>query len=236
MAVYAIGDLHLSLSCDKPMDIFPGWQGYVDKLATNWRQTVQAEDTVVLAGDTSWAMKLEDTHADFTFLQGLPGHKLLLKGNHDYWWSTVSKMERYTAEHGFYSIGFLFNNSVQADGMALCGTRSWMYEPGVPQDAKVMAREAGRLRASLEHAREKAPGDERVVFLHYPPLFPGTSFSEVIALLKEYGVGRCFYGHLHGATIKRALQGVVDGIAYNLISADALAFSPRKIQQEKTVK
>lgn len=229
MAVYAIGDLHLSLGGDKPMDIFAGWEGYVDRLAQSWRQEIGPQDTVVLAGDTSWAMRLEDCGADFSFINEMPGKKLLLKGNHDYWWTTMAKMERYLLQNGFDTMGFLFNNSVLADGIALCGTRSWMYEPNVPQDAKVMAREAGRLRASLQYAAEKTPDAERVVFLHYPPLYPGTSFPEVLDIMKEYGVKRCYYGHLHGPTIRRAVQGEVYGICYRLISADAMAFSPLKI-------
>lgn len=229
MAVYAIGDLHLSLGGDKPMDIFAGWEGYVNRLAENWRREVDPQDTVVLAGDTSWAMRLEDCSADFSFINGLPGKKLLLKGNHDYWWTTMVKMERYLLQNGFDTMGFLFNNSVLADGIALCGTRSWMYEPNVPQDAKVMAREAGRLRASLQCAADKTPDAERVAFLHYPPLYPGTSFPEVLDIMTEYGVRRCYYGHLHGPTIRRAVQGEVGGICYRLISADAMAFSPLKI-------
>ena len=194
MAIYTIGDLHLSLGCEKPMDIFPGWQGYMEKLEHHWNTLVRPEDTVVLAGDTSWAMKLEDTVADFSFLQRLPGQKLLLKGNHDYWWTTVKKMERFLQENGF--------------------------------DEKVMNRELGRLRASLEAA---PVGAERVAFLHYPPVYPNANAQQVIDLLKEYNVKRCFYGHLHGNAIRFAVQGMVDGIEYRLISADALAFCPYKI-------
>lgn len=229
MSIFAIGDLHLSLGCNKPMDIFAGWKGYVEKLAQNWRQQVTQEDTVVLAGDTSWGMRLEECYADFAFIHNLPGKKLLLKGNHDYWWTTMAKMERYLLENGFTSLGFLYNSSVQVGGVSLCGTRSWMYEPDVAHDARVMAREAGRLRASLQTAAQKAPKAEKVVFLHYPPLYPGTSFPEVIEIMREFEVKRCYYGHLHGPTIGRAVEGEVDGIVYKLISADALKFLPLKI-------
>ena len=226
MAIYTIGDLHLSLGCEKPMDIFPGWQGYMEKLKHHWNTLVRPEDTVVLAGDTSWAMKLEDTAEDFSFLQRLPGQKLLLKGNHDYWWTTVKKMERFLQEKGFDSLHILHNNSILAEGLAVCGTRSWMFDVGEPHDEKVMNRELGRLRTSLEAAPE---GAERVAFLHYPPVYPNANAQQVIDLLKEYNVKRCFYGHLHGNAIRFAVQGMVDGIEYRLISADALAFCPYKI-------
>lgn len=226
MAIYTIGDLHLSLGCEKPMDIFPGWQGYMEKLEHHWNTLVRSEDTVVLAGDTSWAMKLEDTAEDFSFLQRLPGQKLLLKGNHDYWWTTVKKMERFLQEKGFDRLHILHNNSILAEGLAVCGTRSWMFDVGEPHDEKVMNRELGRLRTSLEAAPE---GAERVAFLHYPPVYPNANAQQVIDLLKEYNVKRCFYGHLHGNAIRFAVQGMVDGIEYRLISADALAFCPYKI-------
>ena len=223
MAIYTIGDLHLSLGCEKPMDIFPGWQGYMEKLERHWNTLVRPEDTVVLAGDTSWAMKLEDAVADFSFLQRLPGQKLLLKGNHDYWWTTVKKMERFLQENGFDSLHILHNNSILVEGLAVCGTRSWMFDVGEAHDEKVMNRELGRLRASLDAAQE---GAERVAFLHYPPVYPNANAQQVIDLLKEYNVKRCFYGHLHGNAIRFAVQGMVDGIEYRLISADALAFFP----------
>ena len=226
MAIYTIGDLHLSLGCEKPMDIFPGWQGYMEKLERHWNTLVRPEDTVVLAGDTSWAMKLEDTVADFSFLQRLPGQKLLLKGNHDYWWTTVKKMERFLQDNGFDSLHILHNTSILAEGLAVCGTRSWMFDVGEAHDEKVMNRELGRLRASLDAAQE---GAERVAFLHYPPVYQNANAQQVIDLLKEYNVKRCFYGHLHGNAIRFAVQGMVDGIEYRLISADALAFCPYKI-------
>ena len=225
MATFTIGDLHLSLGTSKPMDIFSGWENYVERLRENWLAAVGPQDTVVLAGDTSWAMKLEDCSADFAFLQNLPGRKLLLKGNHDYWWTTMAKMNAYLAANGFDSLSFLHNNCVFAEGLALCGTRSWLFDAGQPHDEKVMSRECGRLRASLE-----AAGDtEKAVFLHYPPVYPQADAGEVVALLREYGVKRCFYGHLHGPSIPRAVQGELDGIEYKLISADALRFFPYKI-------
>jgi predicted phosphohydrolase len=225
MAIFAIGDLHLSLGAEKPMDIFPGWEGYLPRLEKNWRALIQPEDTVVLAGDISWAMKLEDTAADFTFLQNLPGQKLLMKGNHDYWWTTANKMNRYLEAQGFTSLHILHNNAYTAEGYAICGTRSWLFDPGEEHDEKIMNREIGRLKMSLN----AAGAGEKLVFLHYPPVYPGTSAPEVIQTLKEYGIRRCYYGHLHGQSLRYAVQGEVDGICYKLISADGLGFCPYRI-------
>ena len=222
MALYAIGDLHLSFGAAKPMDVFPGWQNYTDRLAENWWKLVKPEDTVVLAGDTSWAMRLEDTREDFRFIQNLPGQKLLLKGNHDYWWTTANKMNRYLQSEGFDTLHILHNNSYTVDGYAICGTRSWLFGVGEAQDEKVMNREIGRLKASLDAAGE----GEKLVFLHYPPVYPNASAPQVIEVLQQYGITRCFYGHLHGQSIRYAVQGDVDGIHYKLISADGLKFCP----------
>lgn len=226
MAIFAIGDLHLSLGADKPMDIFPGWEGYLPKLERNWRELVRPKDTVLLAGDTSWAMKLEDTKADFAFLQSLPGQKWLLKGNHDYWWTTKRKMERFLSENGMDSLHILHNNCCVVDGLALCGTRGWPFDDPSAQDAKVMAREAGRLRMSLQ-AAGRLP---KWVFLHYPPVYPGSKAEELLAVMREFGVSRCWYGHLHGRFIRYAVQGEQAGVTYQLISADGLGFCPLKIQ------
>lgn len=225
MAIFAIGDLHLSFGASKSMEVFPGWHGYTQRLSTNWKKLVKPEDTVVLAGDTSWAMRLEDTRADFRFIQELPGQKILLKGNHDYWWTTANKMNRYLQSEGFDTLHILHNNSYEVEGYALCGTRGWLFDVGEPQDEKVMNREIGRLRFSLDAAGE----GEKLAFLHYPPVYPNASAPEMIALLRQYGVKRCFYGHLHGQAIRYAVQGSVDGIRYKLVSADGLGFCPYRI-------
>lgn len=226
MAVFVIGDLHLSLGTDKPMDVFPGWEGYLPKLEHNWRTLIQPEDTVVLAGDTSWAMNLQDAHADFAFLQTLPGHKWLLKGNHDYWWTTTRKMERFLQESGFDTLHILHNNACVIGQTALCGTRGWPFDDVAAQGEKLMAREAGRLRMSLQAAQEIP---HKIAFLHYPPVYPGASAQELIAVLQDFGVTECYYGHLHGKSIRFAVQGEVDGIRYRLISADGLGFCPYKL-------
>ena len=226
MALFVLGDTHLSLGGAKPMDVFPGWNGYVEKLEANWRKLVKPEDTVVLAGDISWSMRLADTRKDFAFLNGLPGRKLIMKGNHDYWWSTANKMNEFFRAEGFDTLRLLHNNSYTVDGWALCGTRGWLFDADEPHDEKVMNREIGRLRLSLDAAE---PGREKLVFLHYPPVYTGADAPEIVAVLKEYGVRRCFYAHLHGKAIRFAVQGEVDGIRYKLVSADGLHFCPYKI-------
>ena len=225
MAIFAIGDLHLSLGGAKPMNIFPGWENHVERIEQNWRRLIGPEDTVVLAGDISWAMRLEDTRADFAFIDSLPGQKLMLKGNHDYWWTTTNKMKQYLDRCGFSTLHILHNNAYQAEGCSICGTRGWLFEPEEPHDETVMNREVGRLKMSLE----AAPGGERLVFLHYPPVYPGAGAPEMLDVLHAYGVRRCFYGHLHGQARRYAVQGEVDGIRYKLISADGLAFCPYRI-------
>ena len=171
MSVFVIADLHLSLDGKKPMDVFPGWNDYVSRLEKNWRAIVSPEDTVVIAGDVSWAMKLEDGERDFAFLHALPGKKLLLKGNHDYWWSTRKKIETFFLERGFSSLSLVHNNAVPVDDIAVCGTRGWLYNAATPEDVKIVNREVGRLTASLNEA--EALGLRPVVFLHYPPLYDG---------------------------------------------------------------
>lgn len=226
MAIFAIGDLHLSLGTDKPMDVFPGWEGYLPKLESKWRTLIQENDTVILAGDTSWAMRLQDTKADFDFLQTLPGRKWMLKGNHDYWWTTARKMESYIAANGWDTLHILHNNCCLVDGKALCGSRGWPFDDAAAQSAKIMSREAGRLEMSLAAGDE---AQERIAFLHYPPVFGNACARELVDVLKAHGVQQCFYGHLHGKAIRYAVQGEREGIRYKLISADGLAFCPYKV-------
>ena len=227
MSVYAIGDLHLSLDADKEMNIFAGWQDYVPRLEENWRRLIKPEDTVILAGDISWALKIEDAEKDFRFLESLPGEKYLMKGNHDYWWTTVSRMQRFLEAWGLKSIHFLHNNAVAVEGAALCGSRGWMFEEGDHPDGTITAREAGRIRRSLEDAPPEA---EKILFLHYPPVFGQQVIPEFFDLMKEFGVKQCFYGHLHGSAIPMAFQGEYFGVDCRLISADYLKFCPIKIR------
>ena len=226
MAIFAIGDMHLSLGTDKPMDVFPGWEGYLPRLEANWRKLIGPDDTVILAGDTSWAMNLNDTKADFAFIQSLPGQKWLLKGNHDYWWTTTRKMETFLAANGFDTLHILHNNACIVDDTALCGTRGWPFDDLAAQGEKLMAREAGRLRMSLQAAGDAA---QRIAFLHYPPIYPGYKCPEMLELLDKYEVERCYYGHLHGYTHRRAFEGMREKTEYALIAADYVAFQPVKI-------
>lgn len=227
MALYAIGDLHLCLGAPKPMDIFGGaWVGYMDKLKEGL-SVVTEEDTLVLMGDLSWALDLETAKADFSWLNEIPGRKIILKGNHDYWWSTVKKFDGFCAENGFENFHILHNNHFEYEGVAICGTRGWFFEEerSDEHDEKVFKRELLRLEASLQSAGELP----KLVFLHYPPRYKGYECPEILELLRKYEVRNCFYGHLHGASHGLAMEGVWDGVNFKLLSADRLNFVPCRI-------
>lgn len=226
MALYAIGDLHLSLTANKSMEVFgEAWRDYVNRIEASLSALTE-EDTLVLAGDTSWGIDLPEAEADFRFLDRFPCRKLLIKGNHDYWWSTVNKMSGFFAERGLHTLEFLHNNCFFYGEHAICGTRGWFLEENQKSaDAKVLNREVMRLETSL-----KAAGDRPILcFLHYPPLYQGYECPEILALLLQYGVKACYYGHLHGPVIRRATEGERSGTAFSLISADHLGFIPKKI-------
>ena len=226
MALYTIGDTHLSLGSNKPMDVFGGaWAGYVEKLAQGL-SVLRPEDTLVIAGDVSWGMSLEESAADFAWLDALPGTKILMKGNHDYWWNTAAKMTRFFEEKGFHSLKILHNNCHLYGETALCGTRGWFYEEDkAGQSQKVFSRELMRLETSL-----KAAGDrEKLCFLHYPPYYTGYCCEPILALLEQYRVKTCYYGHLHAESHRLALQGNWHGIEFRLVSADYVNFRPVKI-------
>lgn len=227
--LYTIGDLHLSLGCEKPMDIFPGWTDYVNRLRENWNSKVTSDDTVVLLGDHSWALKPEDSLNDLEFIdKKLNGKKILIKGNHDLWWSTMNKNLMFVKEHGLSTISFLFNNAYQVDGITVCGTRGWIRENGEPADQKILNREAGRLEMSLQAGVKL--GGELVAFIHYPPIY-GTEENVLLTeILHKYNVKRCFYAHLHGYSIKGALNGERAGVEYRLVSADGVGFDPVKVE------
>jgi predicted phosphohydrolase len=225
MALYAIGDLHLSQGVKKPMDIFFGWEGYTERLVANWRRLVTASDTVVLAGDTSWGMTLEEALPDFILLNSLPGEKkLILKGNHDYWWTSAAKMRAFFEANGLNSLFILHNNAFAAGGFAVCGSRGWVFENGEPHDDKIINREAIRIEASLK-AAQSMPG-ERLLFLHYPPVFAEQELTSYLELMQQYGISRCFYGHIHGAGAQKAVTGLYNGVTLRLIAADYLNFCP----------
>ncbi len=228
MTLYTIGDTHLSMGCDKPMEIFSGWDRYVQRLEENWRAKVGNDDVVVVAGDVSWGISLEQALDDFRFLHQLPGKKVLLKGNHDYWWSTRSKMEHFFSENGLNSLCILHNNCVPFGPFGICGTRGWIFENGEPQDVKVLARETGRLEASLGECSRM--GLEPIVFLHYPPLYGAERSKPILEMLQKYQVRRCFYGHLHGSAIRAAFLGPWNSIQMSLVSCDFLQFDPLLVE------
>ena len=226
MALYAIGDLHLSLAVDKSMEIFgPAWENYVSRIEEGL-SVLRPEDTLILAGDTSWGMTLEEAEADFKFLDRFPGKKYLIKGNHDYWWTTAAKLHRFFEERDIRTLEMLHNNCAFYDDYALCGTRGWFLEEDQkPHNAKVLNREVLRLETSLAAAGERPV----LCFLHYPPLYQGYQCPEILAALEKYRVERCCYGHLHGPAIRRALEEERKGTEFSLISADYLGFAPKKI-------
>lgn len=224
MALYAIGDLHLCLSAPKPMDVFGGaWTGYMEKLKVGM-QGITPEDTTVLLGDLSWALDLPTAQEDFAWMNQIPGRKIILKGNHDYWWSTAAKFQKFCQNNGFENFNILNNNCFEYENWAICGTRGWFFEEERhgSHDEKVFKRELIRLESSLKAAGER----EKMVFLHYPPRYRGYECTEILELLKRYQVRRCFYGHLHGGSHKLALEGMWDGIEYRLVAADYINFKP----------
>jgi hypothetical protein len=224
MSLYALGDPHLSLAADKPMDVFGGkWENYLDKLTEGFSKLTD-RDTCVLCGDISWAMNLDDALDDFKYLDSFPGKKIIVKGNHDYWWSTVTKIKRFFQEHDITTIDILFNNCFFYADVAICGTRGWFYEEekSLDHDKKILVREVGRLEASL-----KAAGDrEKLCFLHYPPRYGSYVCPEVVQMLEKYNVHRCWYGHIHSYGQKNAVQGPTAGIDYRMVSADYVNFAP----------
>ena len=227
MSLYVIGDLHLSFGCDKPMDVFGGrWENYTEKLLEGF-STVKAEDTTVLCGDLSWGMSLTDAREDFRFIHALPGRKIILKGNHDYWWTTAAQIYRFFAENGFDSIEILHNNCCFYGDTAICGTRGWSCDAadGDAHDQKILRRELMRLETSLKAAGER----EKLVFLHYPPKLLNAESRETLELLRAYGVKQCWYGHLHSGGRTLAFEGDADGVRLRLISADHVHFIPQKI-------
>ena len=224
MALYTIGDLHLSLGKDKPMDIFgENWKNHAEKLRDGF-SALRSDDVCVICGDISWAMSMEAAREDFLFINSLPGQKVILKGNHDFWWSTENKARTFFQENGIDTIKILNNNFIEYKGLALCGTRGWLLEEeeNAAHDIKIMRREAMRLETSL-----KAAGDrEKLVFMHYPPLFMKNSCPEILALLERYGVKLCCYGHIHGKHCSLAFNGTRGGTEFKLVSADFVNFTP----------
>lgn len=233
MSVFVLSDTHLSLNKNKPMDIFGSrWQNHAAKIETAWRETVGAEDTVVIPGDISWAMTLEEAEADLHFLDGLPGRKIIGRGNHDYWWNTASKMRRFFEKCGITTLDLLYNNAYEADDFLICGSRGWYNdEDGAPKDTdyrKLIAREAQRMELSIADGRRQSAEKPVVMFLHFPPVFRDYLSRELVDVLHRYGVRRCYWGHIHALyDIPQSFN--FEDITFTIASADYLNFVPLKV-------
>ncbi len=240
MAVFVMADTHLSLACNKPMHIFGSrWENHAEKIKKNWSETVAETDTVVIPGDLSWGLNLKESLTDFQFIDKLPGKKVILKGNHDYYWDTVTKMNAFNVQNGITTFSYLHNCAVRAEDFILCGSRGWYTEDkkvtvqNETDAGKLIAREVGRLHISLEAGKvlhdellEREGKDlELLAFLHFPPYFRGYICDEIILELYRYGVERCFFGHIHGAYDVPAMRKYMD-IEFYLIAADYLSFKP----------
>lgn len=232
MSVYIIGDLHLSFNTDKPMDIFgKNWEGHEVKIANNWKEKVKPDDTVILAGDFSWATYIEETYLDFKYINELPGNKILLKGNHDYWWTTITSMKRYLQENNFNNINFLYNNSFLLEDKIIVGTRGWPLLD-IENSEKMINREAARLELSIKDGIEKYGNDKQIIsIMHYPPILKTSMKNEYtydspfLDIMKKYNIEKCYYGHLHSNSHRDAIEGNVEGIEFKLISSDYTNFN-----------
>ena len=233
MAIYVIADLHLSFKNPKPMNIFgDNWENHEQKIKDDWLKKVANEDLVILPGDFSWAMNLEDAYLDFKYLNELPGKKILLKGNHDYWWTTMNKMREFLKENNFNTIDFLYNNSYLFDGVILTGTRGWTLND-LEGEAKILNRELGRLELSINEGISNF-GEDKPIYVHYPPITNSAILNKselkFVEVMKKYKVQKCMYGHLHSHSHKDAIEGNIEGIEFSLISADYLDFKLMKVK------
>lgn len=226
MSIYAISDFHLSFSVDKPMDVFRGWANYTERLKENIENIVTENDTIVIPGDISWALKLKDTIEDFRFIDKLPGKKIIGKGNHDLWWESLTKMNRLMQENGFDSISFLYNNCYEVGDVAIAGSRGWFFDDTA--DKKIVLREAGRIETSLKCAAQT--GKEIILFLHYPPINKEAVCDEIMNVIKKYNVKNIFYGHIHSAGALKAFDGEYEGMNFKCISCDIMNFEPLLIK------
>lgn len=222
MSLFAIADTHLSFGTNKPMDTFEGWQNYTERLQKNWNKLVGVHDDVVIAGDISWAMSFDELKADFDFIESLNGNKIIIKGNHDFWWNTLTKLNKFLEKNNYKSIKFLYNNSYVCGNCSVCGSRGWYFDSEDEKDERVLLRETGRIERSLQSAEK----EEKIVFLHYPPITQNTQCTQITDLLNKYGIKKCYFGHLHGEAAKYAFEGKENGIDYKLISCDRLKFTP----------
>ena len=235
MSLFALSDTHLSLYNDKPMDVFGNrWQDYANKLDKGWRAVVTDKDTVVIAGDVSWGISLEEAKLDLQYLDSLPGQKIISKGNHDYWWSTAAKINAFFAENNITTIKTMHNNAFTVGNLTVCGTRGWFSEgKNAPREAdfdKIVAREAGRLDLSIKEGLKLSSDNEIIVFLHFPPVYNDYVCEEIVSVLHKYGIKRVYYGHIHGVYGMPSTFNY-DGIDFTVTSADYLNFVPTLVER-----
>lgn len=227
MALYAISDLHLDFVGNKPMDIFgEKWSDHSSKIKENWIKKIKEEDTVLIAGDISWSMKMEDGIKDLEWVDRLPGKKIMIKGNHDYWWGSISKLNQL-----FSGMNFIQNNFFTYQDYAICGTRGWNYPGGEAfseKDEKIYVRELIRLKLSVESA-VKAGYKKFIIMLHYPPVADQEGISGFTEIIDEIGAEIVIYGHLHGPSVVNAFEGYRNGVKYIFTSSDFINFNPVKI-------
>ncbi len=237
MAIYALADLHLSLSCpDKSMEVFgSSWGEYILKVKENWEQTVTGSDTVLIPGDISWATYINKAEEDFKFISDLPGRKLLSRGNHDYWWTTMKKMEEFFAEKGFTNMEFVRTNAVEVEDCLITGTRGWMIETKESiegsDNRKIYEREKLRIKMCIDVLNEADPGHAKkhILMIHYPPITAKQDFTEFAEMMAQGGIDICVYGHLHGSAHKKAFEGDFEGMRLICASADYADFKPVRI-------
>lgn len=238
MALYVIADLHLDTKDnEKSMEVFGNrWKSYVSKIEKNWQKLITDNDTVIIAGDFSWALNLNDAIYDLKWIDRLPGKKIILKGNHDFWWATVSKMKKFFCENCINSIDILNNNAFEIENYIICGSRGWFTDRSMQtasqnvEYSKIINRELIRLKMSLEEAKKlkSSTNKEILAFLHFPPIWGDFRCDEIIDLLSEYEIKECYFGHIHG--VYTAPSVFTDsGITFHMISADFLDFIPQII-------
>lgn len=239
MSLYAIGDLHFSTLVEKPMNIFGDkWEKHEEKIISSWKDNVKEDDVVLVLGDTSWGINLTEAKPDLDIISNLCGNKIFIKGNHDYWWTTVTSMNRYLEEQNIDNIEFLHNNSYLIEDKIIVGTRGWALLD-TENSEKMIKREAARLELSIKEGIEGYGEDKEIIcIMHYPPISNSlmkneyTYNSKFLDVMKKYNIKKCFYGHLHGASHKEAIEGIVEGIEFKLISADYLDFKLKKIDNQ----
>ena len=237
MAIYALADLHLCLSCpDKSMAVFwPAWENYVSRIKDNWENMVTAEDTVLIPGDISWATYIDEAEKDFRYISDLPGRKLLCRGNHDYWWTTMKKMDEFFESKGFSNLELIRTNAIEVEDCIITGTRGWMIETRDSiegtDNRKIYERERLRIQMCVDKLNEEDPdhAKKHIMMIHYPPLTSNQDFTEFAHLMAEGGIDICVYGHLHGKAHKKAFEGDFEGTKFICVSADYVGFKPVRI-------